>query len=82
MTSIATRAALVAERLSAIRNHPMCADFVEDRSDYYVTYPAGDFPVHGLRASKAGGKGVALGRLLTIMEQHWRESYPSPIGPN
>lgn len=82
MTSIATRTALVAERLAAVRDHPMCADLQEDAGHYYVIYPDGDFPVHGVRASKGGGKWVALGRLLIIIERHWRESYPSRSTPN
>ena len=76
MSSIQERSALVKERRAAIEAHPMCAKLSEDRGYFYVTYPDGDFPVHGVRASKDGGKWAALGRLLIILERHWKESYP------
>ena len=74
--SIQERAALVAARLAEVKAHPMCASFSEDRHWYFVVYPEGEFPVHGVRVSKGGGKWVALGRLLIVMERHWKESFP------
>lgn len=68
-----------------IRAHPMCAELNEDahrRGYLYVTYPAGDFPVEGLRVSKANGKRVALARALDVMERHWRESFPGYVNPS
>ena len=70
------RLALVREREALIKDHPMCAELREDAGYYYVIYPSGDFPVHGVRASKGGGKWVALGHLLIVIERHWKESFP------
>ena len=80
MTLLAARVALVRRLTDEIKNHPMCAGFSEDRYYFLVEYPAGDFPVHGTRASKSKGKAAALQRLLPIMERHWRESFPGYEG--
>lgn len=79
MTIIQDRAALVCERKTAVMNHCMCANFSEDKGYYYVTYPEGYFP-DGIRASKGGGKAVALGRILVVMERHWKEGFPGGNG--
>lgn len=79
MTIIQDRAALVYERKRAVLDHCMCANFSEDKGYYYVTYPEGYFP-NGIRASKGGGKWVALGHMLVVMERHWKESFPGGNG--
>ena len=79
MTTIQARTALVRERLAAVKEHCMCAAFTEDKGYYYVTYPEGYFP-DGIRASKGGGKWVALGHMLIVMERHWKESFPGSNG--
>lgn len=76
---VADRKTKVSERHDMVMDHPMCASLTEDAGYYTVIYPAGDFPVHGVRATKAGGKHVALGHLLTVMERHWVESFPGHI---
>jgi hypothetical protein len=50
------------------------AHFSQSSASYTVLYPQGDFPVHGVRASKGAGCAVALSRLLARME-----SFPSPV---
>lgn len=70
--------ACVADLLTTVKRHPMCARFTEEAGRYLVIYPAGDFPVHGVQASQGGGKAIALTRLLAVMERHWIGSYPNP----
>ncbi len=77
--TIQSRTALVREREAAVRDHCMCAGFREDKDYYYVTYPDGYFP-NGIRANKGGGKWVALGHMLIVMERHWKESFPGGNG--
>lgn len=79
MATLAQRTALVVEREAAVRDHCMCAEMREDKGYYYVIYPDGYFP-QGIRASKGGGKWVALGHMLVVMERHWKESFPGGNG--
>lgn len=79
MVTIQERKALVREREAEVRGHCMCAKFSEDQTYYYVTYPEGYFP-DGIRARKDGGKWVALGHMLVVMERHWKESFPGGDG--
>lgn len=59
-----------------VENHPMCARLTEDAGYFYVNYPAGDFPVDGLRTTKKPNMKSALDRLIPVMERHWMGSYP------
>ena len=61
-----------------VKNHPMCAKFEETGGAFMVTYPAGDFPVDGVRVHYMSmGKRKALEILLDKMERHWVESFPA-----
>lgn len=75
MSVIAERTAQVAERRELVEAHCMCAKMDETPHSVTVYYPVGYFP-NGARVATTGegGKFVALGRLLDVMERHWKES--------
>ncbi len=68
--------AQVEAAMAAVLAHPMCGRLEDAGGAYTVWYPAGDFPVHGVRASQEHGKRNALDLLLGVMERHWTASYP------
>jgi hypothetical protein len=71
-TPAANLAALNATR-AAVKAHPMCLHLRDERPHFVVIYPAGNFPVDGLRVPRsAQGLGLALER----MERDWMESFP------
>ena len=72
--------AAVEAALAAVQAHPMCGRLEDTGGMFTVWYPAGDFPVHGVRASQERGKRNALDLLIGVMERHWRDSYPSGGG--
>lgn len=76
MDNIQSRTAAVETAKSEVLAHPMCGKFEDDGGAFLVIYPAGDFPVDGVRVSYENGKAWALGILLQKMERHWQESYP------
>ena len=67
--------------VSRVKSHPLAADFNDHPGCFLVTYPPGDWPVEGVRASKAGGEAVALKRTLDVMERHWLASFPNAPRP-
>lgn len=52
----------------------MCAKLIETDYNVTVLYPDGYFP-NGSRVSFAAGKAVAFGKLLEVMERHWKDSF-------
>lgn len=63
---------IVNDLIEEVKSHPMCLRFCDDPCHYLVLYPAG-FRLDGTRASKDGGKAIALKRLLDAMELHWQD---------
>lgn len=77
MSIIAERTNEVAKLMAKVKDHCMCARFVDEGSSYLVIYPEGDFAVGGQRVRHdVGGKAKALEIMLSKMETHWTESYP------
>lgn len=76
MSIISDRVAAVAAARLLVEEHPMCARIEEDKGYFYIIYPHGGFPVHGLRASKKPNLLDALERVVPVMERHWLESFP------
>lgn len=71
--SVTENIAKVIKAKEAIMAHCMCARFVEEGRHYAVYYPEGFFPA-GVRAHKGMGKAAALGRMLEVMERHYKEN--------
>lgn len=64
----------VEEALAKVENHCMCASFEDRGGVYRVLYPAGMI-LDGVQAEYAHcGKAIALERMLSAMERHWKES--------
>lgn len=59
-----------------VREHPLCAQYVDIGTHYRVVYPDGCFP-KWIQAYKRLGKVEALTRLLAAMERHWAEGVAS-----
>lgn len=57
----------------AVVEHPMCGRLDEDRYNFTIVYPAGDFAVDGVRVVRSA---AGLRQALERMERHWVESYP------
>lgn len=70
MKKIQENITAVDELKQKVKDHCLCAKFIEDRAHFIVLYPAGFFP-NGARASKGLGKAGALEALLKVMERHW-----------
>ena len=73
---IVERKAALETALEAVKAHCMCSRFEESADHYLVYFPAGDFEVGGVRASKGMGKIKALETMLEKMEFYWMKSYP------
>lgn len=56
-----------------VQAHPMCGALKDEGSKVIIVYPAGDFPVDGLRVERSAAGLVAA---LQRMERHWTESFP------
>ncbi len=61
-----------------IEDHPMCGRLDESPDRFTVVYPAGDFPVDGVRVVRSA---VGLRQAVERMERHWRESFPGHVSP-
>lgn len=59
--------------IKIVKDHPMCAGIEDALGKLIIEYPAGDFPVQGLRIDR---NAVMIGRAVEIMERHWAESFP------
>ena len=66
----------IKESMEAVKNHFMCHKFYEEEGLYRVTYLNRVLDskykayVDGVQASKGGGKGVALRRMIDMMNRH------------
>jgi hypothetical protein len=63
----------VAVAKAEVKNHCMCYEFSEDRHYFTVYYPADMYP-NGARVARSMGDAKALGRLVEVMERHWKEN--------
>ena len=73
MAGVKENIAAVTAALQDVKNHCMCALFEDLGGAYQVLYPPG-FRLDGVRAQYAVcGKLVALNRMLSAMERHWKE---------
>lgn len=64
----------VKELKEKVKNHCMCYQFTESKTDFMVYYPNG-MVVDGIRiAHSVDGKIKTLEKLLTYMDKHWYES--------
>jgi hypothetical protein len=59
--------------VAAPESHPLCARIERQGRRAIVVYPAGDFPVDGVRTDWTA-RGLAAA--LIVMDRHWRESAP------
>lgn len=57
----------------AIKNHPMCFDFIQGENYCMVIYPRG-MCFDGARVDITKGKAMAYELLLSAMERHWLRS--------
>jgi hypothetical protein len=73
MSLVQERMDAVADLVAEVKDHPMCAHFIDEGANYVVYYPDGMYP-NGARASTGMGKALALSRLLQVMERHWKEN--------
>lgn len=62
------------DKLAEVMSHCMCASFQDTGGQYRVLYPAGMI-LDGVQATyQTCGKLVALERMLSAMERHYKES--------
>lgn len=76
MTDPNAHFAAVVKAKDAVLAHPMCGRLEDDGAAFLVIFPAGDFPVDGVRVNYSGGKARALETCLGKMEMYWVQSYP------
>jgi hypothetical protein len=64
------------DALAKVTAHPMCLRIEHGPKRSVIVYPAGDFPVDGIRVerSKRGFEQAA-----EVMERHWLGSFPAAI---
>lgn len=73
MSVIQERTQAVLTAKSLVTEHCMCAKFEDLGSKFRVIYPEGYFP-DGVQVSTEMGRAAALGKLLEVMERHWKAS--------
>lgn len=75
MTTLAEKIETIKNLENDIRNHPMSLKFYQDSGYYIVIFPTGIHPeLDGVRAAKSNNKSQSLARLLTKLEQCWKET--------
>lgn len=60
-----------AAAIARLKEHCMCLRMCVEQRYITVMYPAGDFPVHGIRMENST-EGIEKG--LLVMERHWNNS--------
>lgn len=74
MSIIQDRTNEVASLMMQVKEHHMCARFVDEGTSYLVIYPYGDWPVDGTRVRHDVGKVNALRKMIEKMEEHYKAS--------
>jgi hypothetical protein len=62
------------EALAKVTSHPMCLRVRHEGGKTIIVYPAGDFPVDGVRVDKCTR---GFEQALAVMERHWLGSFPA-----
>jgi hypothetical protein len=73
MSSVQERTEAVVAAKKLVTEHCMCAMFGDLGGKFRVIYPEGYYP-DGVQVSTEMGRAAALGKLLEVMERHWKAS--------
>lgn len=78
MKNVQENISILNDLLKQVKDHCMCYRLVDEGSHFMVYYnPYETFCVDGVRVSyRYQSKASALRKLLEVMEDHWKSSFP------